>query len=141
MRDPKKREDFNDELNNTYVIRRRLAELTREDNKTSFTYYVGDFMVDIYTTDIHDNKFPPEDDRVTKHSKLEVALWELQRSKLTNKPLYSTVFLEVDSRFKNYQPIKYHEFPGYSDGRNMPLNHLCELIRHLHKLTKLAVFA
>lgn len=135
-----KREDFNDLVNNTYVIRRKLAELTPVDGW--YYYFVGDFIVKIFVDSKRGWTRESKDiGSLVIHKTLdEVDLYELTNNKDGTKS-QSFIPLERDARFKNYTPIKYKVIPGYSTGKDMPLQCLCELIRYLHKITKLSAFA
>lgn len=135
-----KREDFNDLVNNTYVIRRRLADLTPIDGW--YYYFVGDFILKILVES--ERQYSRSSGKscslVTRDTLDEVDLFEIQRLKNGTK-CQSFVSLDRDVRFKNYQPIKYNVLPGYSTGKDMPAQCLCELVRYLHKITKLSAFA
>lgn len=127
-------EDINENTKNLYIIRRRLAERVKRPGMHFFDYFVGNFLVKIRTPAERNSN-----DRITFHDILEVSLSEEMRYPNGN-PYDSPVDLERDSRFKNYKPIKYHEIAGFSDGREMPINHLCELIIYLHRLSNLSAF-
>lgn len=129
-------EDINDNVKNLYIIRRKLAEL-KKGNASYFSYYVGKFKVAIWTDRILEHS-SPDDDNIMKHSIVDVNLQEVHRK--DNHQLYEYVELERDERFKNYQPIKYKEYSGMSNGQQMPINQLCELIKYLHRLSNLTAF-
>jgi hypothetical protein len=129
--------DVNDDVRNLYVIRRRLAELRRLPNESAFKYYVGNFMVCIWTYRVMESPITNPIDRITLHDAVDVSVHEY--SKDDNKhPKH--IDLEMDSRFAHYTPIKYREWQGYSSGKEMPLAHLCELIKYLHRLSNLLIF-
>lgn len=128
-------EDINENTKSLYIVRRRLAERTKRPGLNFFDYYVGNFLIKIKTRAPHGNS----SDRITFHDILDVSLSEEKR--YSDGRLYdSTIDLERDSRFKNYKPIKCHDISGYSNGREMPINHLCELIIYLHRLSNLSAF-
>lgn len=132
-------EDINENTRNLYIIRRRLSERTKRPGMHYFDYYVGNFLVKIDPNRIQEHKDWGPDDRITHHDILDVSLYEFKRH--TDGGSYETyIDLEKDSRFKTYQPIKYKEFAGYSTGQEMPINHLCELIKYLHRLSNLSAF-
>lgn len=128
-------EDINENTKNLYIIRRRLAERVQRPGIPFFDYFVGNFLIKIKTRAPHGNS----SDRITFHDILDVSLSEEMRYSNGN-PYDAPIDLERDSRFKSYQPIKYHEISGYSSGREMPINHLCELIIYLHRLSNLSAF-
>jgi hypothetical protein len=132
-------EDINEYTRNLYIIRRRLSDLTKPAGSSCFYYYVGNFIVKIHTDRIQEHANRGPEDRITFHNILDVHLYEYKRHTDGNK-YEEYVDLEKDSRFKSYQPIKYSEWSGYSTGREMPINHLCELVKYLHRLSNLAVF-
>ena len=132
-------EDINENTRNLYIIRRRLSERTKRPGMNYFDYYVGNFLVKIHPDRIQEHKDYGPDDRITHHDILDVSLYEFKRHQ--DGSSYETyIDLEKDSRFKNYQPIKYKEYAGYSNGQEMPINHLCELIKYLHRLSNLSAF-
>jgi hypothetical protein len=132
-------EDFNEETRNIYVIKRRLAERRKQPFETHFTYYVRDFVVKIFTSRHKDYVDFGPDDSIVHHQVLDVNLYEEKRDTKGVKT-ESPINLERDSRFKGYAPIKYTAYPGYSNGQEMPLINLCELIKYLHRLSELAIF-
>jgi len=132
-------EDINQNVRNTYVIRRKLAELRKFNGNSHFEYWVGEkFRVNIYTRDIQDLGHDDKDDRILNHSKVDVNVYDVKRGD-DGLRFANFIYLEKDSRFKNYQPIQYKQY-GISDGREMPINTLCELIKYLHIISKLTAF-
>ena len=139
-----------DNPKNLYVIRRKLAALRMPPgpigNHCHYQYSVGDFEVWIYTrkTGIYqsqsnkDRQEMIENDSIVKHDKVNVSLYEWQGQDKVKVRYH--VDLERDTRFSHYQPIKYAEWPGYSKGDDMPLPHLCELIKYLYRISNLTAF-
>ena len=124
---------------NIYVIRHKLGEL-QPINGHRWEYQAGHFSVHMYCYDAGD--VPPEQlSNVLSYKTLSVVVNEH-----TKDGKVSSVSLRDDSRFKDYEPIQYNviESPGgrinLSNGDNMPITHLCELIRYLHRLSNLAAF-
>lgn len=132
-------EDFNEKTNNTYVVLRRLAELTRLPHLEHFRYFVGDFTVKIFTVRIQEHSIDLND-RITHHDIVDVYVYEKQKLAQSEDRYDQFIDLEQNSRFKNYAPIKYSEWVGYSAGLEMPINHLCELVKYLHRLSNLSAF-
>lgn len=132
-------EDINDNVKNLYVIRRRLAELIKKPGHSCFTYYVGNFIIRIFTHRVREHSTYNSDERITNYDIVDINLLELKRF---NGGGHTEDFinLETDSRFAEYKPIKYSEWSGYSSGREMPLDHLCELVKYLHRLSNLSAF-
>lgn len=130
-----------DNPKNIYVIRRRLAALQPVRNKGHYEYHVGIYTVHIYTYEIQDVP-TREEDNLLKYDKLHVVLNQTSKSGVT-----SSISLRDDPLFKNYEPIQYSAITtptggviNLSDGENMPIGHLCELIRYLHRLSNLTAF-
>lgn len=123
---------------NIDTIKQELSKL--EKNPFGhFIYQVGSFTIQIFT---HERDFDNNpNDCITNYVAVSINLSELHRFK-GSFPNYGWVIinLEKDDRFKNYQPIKYGAYPGLSNGRNMPVIVLCELIKYLHRLSDLAAF-
>lgn len=125
---------------NIYVIRRKLAELKSIRGNGHYEYPVGRFVVHIYLYDIQDTP-SVEKSAILAQEKVSIVLNETTKSGVT-----SSVSIRDDSRFKNYEPIQYNviQSPGgkinLSNGDNMPILHLCELIRYLHRLSNLTAF-
>jgi hypothetical protein len=131
--------DSEEYAKNIYIIRRKLSELKPISNNR-WEYAVGNFVVVMYPYEIGD--VPPKQmDTPVRHEKLSVVLNEKAKSGTV-----SSVSLRDDSRFKNYEPIQYNVFESptgrvnLSNGDNMPILHLCELIRYLHRLSNLTAF-
>jgi len=124
---------------NIYIIRRKLSEL-KAINGSRWEYAVGNFVVNMYPYEIGDVPRGQLDSPV-RHEKLSVVVNEKTKSGSV-----SSISLRDDSRFKNYEPIQYDviETPSgkinVSNGDNMPILHLCELIRYLHRLSNLTAF-
>lgn len=124
---------------NIYVIRHKLADL-KPINNSRWEYPVGRFNVVMYPYQIQDTPHH-QYDNIIKHEKLSVVINETTKSGST-----SSISLRDDPRFKNYEPIQYNVFESplgkinLSNGDNMPILHLCELIRYLHRLSNLTAF-
>lgn len=126
---------------NIYVIRHKLGGLKPVAGRSDrWEYAVGNFIVVMYCYDIQETP-PSQIDNPLKHTHLDVILNEYKKDGTGNK-----VSLRDDPRFKNYEPIQYNviESPGgrlnLSNGDKMPVPHLCELIRYLHRLSNLTAF-
>jgi hypothetical protein len=124
---------------NIYIIKRKLSEL-KAIGGHRWEYAVGNFVVVMYPYEIGD--VPPKQmDSPVRHEKLSIVLNEKAKTGTV-----SSVSMRDDSRFKNYEPIQYNviESPNgkinLSNGDNMPLLHVCELIRYLHRLSNLTAF-
>jgi hypothetical protein len=125
---------------NIYVIRHKLAELMKSPNQSHYSYRVGRFALSIFTYKIQDEP-PVEPDSILRHKTVSIVLNETTVSGAT-----SSVSIRDDSRFKNYEPIQYNIIKtpsgcvNISNGDAMPILHLCELIRYLHRLSNLTAF-
>jgi hypothetical protein len=133
-------EDINSNTKNFYIARRLLSACEKRPGG-HFEYWVGGFGLKIFTDKIQEHAVSPENDRITFHDKLDVHLYELVRDPGgSGRKIESYVHLEKDSRFSEYEPIKYHKYAGLSDGSEMPINNLCELVIYLHRLQKIIAF-
>jgi len=121
-------------------IKKELSLLKREENRSHYKYQVGPLFVIIHTSRIQEHPIPDAQDNILNHEVVDVYLFETQRGDDPCFTEYVAIELEKDSRFKNYLPIKYREWAGYSTGVEMPISHLCELIKYLHRLSKLSTF-
>lgn len=128
-----------DNPKNIYVIKRKLADLKPIGNHR-WEFVVGNFSIFIYPYETGDVP-PGQIDTPVRHDKLNVILNEKTKTNVV-----SSVSLRDDPRFKNYEPIQYNviETPNgkinLSNGDNMPLLQLCELIRYLYRLSNLTAF-
>lgn len=132
--------DIFDNTKNLYAIKHKLSEL-KKTNGHHFQYYVGGFLIQIFTDRIQENSSPP-DDCITLHQIVDINLSERVRLSGEDMPSFSydIVDLTRDSRFRDYLPIKYTDPIALSNGREMPIMILCELIKYLHRLSNLSAF-
>lgn len=133
--------DKEENAKNIYVIRHKLGLLKPVMNRGDrWEYKVGNFNVVMFAYDIGDIR-PEQPDNILRFEKVDVVLNEF-----TKDGTASSVRLNDDPRFKNFEPIQYNviESPGgrinLSNGNGMPIPHLCELIRYLHRLSNLTAF-
>lgn len=133
--------DKDENAKNIYVIRHKLGLLKPcQGNTGRWEYGVGPFNVVIFAYDVGDTP-PNQADNLLRFEKVDVVLNEF-----TKDGTASSVRLNDDPRFKNYEPIQYNviESPSgrinLSSGDKMPILHLCELIRYLHRLSNLTAF-
>jgi hypothetical protein len=141
-----------DNPQNLYVIRRKLSTYKMLPGGTNWEFRIGCFflVVNLISDDywkITNQGNSPErlsNIRITDQEKFHVDLYEDFNHSSSRNFLY----INKDFRFKDHQPIQYNVIQtptggqiNQSDGRNMPLLQLTELIRLLHRLSNLAVFA
>jgi hypothetical protein len=132
-------EDINQYVRNTYVIRRKLAELRQHPDNNCFEYWVGDkYLVKIFTHRIQNQGQDPATDSIVHHAAVDVNVYDLKRDS-SGILQANYIYLEKDLRFSNYEPIKYKQY-GWSDGQEMPIDQFCELIKYLHIISKLHAF-
>jgi hypothetical protein len=116
-------------------VKKELLSLKVEYGKDRVTYIVNDrFYLTIvpYKYDYYHSNM------ISDYGCFNVYLTEAK--KMFEGRVHTFIRLEDDYRFKNHKPIKYHELPGYSSGDDMPLEHLCELIKYLYRLCDLSAF-
>ncbi len=126
---------------NIYVIRHKLGLLKPVYNRGDrWEYKVGNFNVVMFAYEVGDVR-SEQPGNILRFEEVDVVLNEF-----TKDGTASSVRLNDDPRFKNYEPIQYNviESPGgkinLSNGNGMPILHLCELIRYLHRLSNLTAF-
>lgn len=129
------------DYNNIYLIKRWLADLKRVNAWAPYIYNIGSFQLDIYTYNVGE-AHPDMNDSIVKHDIIsEVFLHEISK-----KDHSKSIRLTEDHRFTRYTPIMYNIWEGpngkvnLSDGRQMPLITLCELVKYLYRLSNLTVF-
>lgn len=133
--------DKEENAKNIYVIRHKLGlRKPVHGNSGRWEYAVGNFNVVMFAYDTGDVP-PSQQDSILRFETVDVVLNEF-----TKDGTASSVRLNDDPRFKNYEPIQYNviESPGgrinLSNGNKMPILHVCELIRYLHRLSNLTAF-
>jgi hypothetical protein len=133
--------DKEENAKNIYVIRRKLAALKKRTGYADWVYDVGPFMLSMLVSMPDEYWDSRPEDSILNHDRVDVFLMEIDKN---NHRSY--ISLREDSRFRNYQPIMYDTYSGPNgivncgDGHNMPIHHLCELIRYLHRLSNLTAF-
>ena len=142
--------DKEENAKNIYVIKHKLGGLTRGPTENHFEWPIGHFVVKIYPKEIQDPSsspylyLPPPTGRTAKKPdcilRYEQVDVHVEESSPNAPPSY--VSLNTDQRFKDFKPIQYNFTQGYnlSDGRGMPIIHLCELIRYLYRISNLTAF-
>lgn len=139
---------------NIYIIRRKLSTYRMLPGERDWIFNIGDFQLVVrLTTDDywkitnHGNNLKAlETARIIDLDKVNVDLYEGSKR---DPSLRNYVYINRDPRFKNHIPIQYDviqtptggRITHNSDGKDMPILHLCELIKHLYRLSNLAVFA
>lgn len=130
--------DINDNVKFPYVIRRRLGDLRSVDSALRWEYWIDNkFQVCLFGDRIQDPREAAPNSAPTHFQTLDVNVYDIKRDESGETKTY--INLVTDSRFYNYQPIKYKQH-GHSDGDDMPLHVVCELIAYLHTISKLSAF-
>ena len=120
------------------AIEQHLSQVRLPTGRHFFWYSVGDFAIWIHPCRSDGFGSFCETDRITQYEKVDIALYENRRQE-DGYLCLEGVDLEYDIRFAHYQPIKYsHEV--LSTGTDMPVTHLCQLIKYLHRLCHLTAF-
>jgi hypothetical protein len=139
MDDPLNKEENS---KNIYVIRHKLSELKKITGRSYYEWRIGPFVVRIFNrADEHNIPY------ITQCEMVDVEIREASRRD-DQEVLDNVISLKEDSRFKNYKPIQYNTWKNpddghiinFSDGDNIPISYLCELIRYLHRLANLTAF-
>lgn len=125
---------------NLYVIRHKLGGLKKVSFGNHFEWAIGPYLVKIFAAKHGD----PSPEFITMCEKVDVHVYELSRKE--GRESQKLIDLWNEPLFKNYKPIQYNviETPNgtinLSDGSEIPINYLCELIRYLHRLANLTAF-
>ena len=122
------------------AIKIKLSSMQIDLDQSYFYYDAGIFYLKIFTWRIQDNKPSPENiinERITNHDVVDVYLF---KGSGQNGKWEEKIYLEKHNLFKDYKPIKYSDYSGLSTGVEMPISHLCELIKYLHRLDNLTLF-
>lgn len=141
--------DQEENAKNIYVIKHKLGGLTRGPTENHFEWQIGHFLVKIYPQEIQvpgssylylpprQGKAAPKPDCILRYEQVDV---HIDESSPNAPPSYA--YLNTDPRFKDFKPIQYNVYGGInlSDGKKMPILHLCELIRYLYRLSNLTAF-
>lgn len=131
------------EEDNIYFIKQELSKLRRWGSAFEAYYIDHKFVVKI---------FCPLDeygvrslsrlshDHITQYEKIDVNVYDLFKDGSE-----SYINLDTDPRFKDYTPIQHPtNFAGnpvvIRTGIGMPIINLCELIKYLHRLSKISAF-
>lgn len=124
---------------NLYVIRHKLGDL-KPLWGGHFEWQIGHYLVKIFGAPHGD----PQPKYVTQCEKVDVHVYEVSRREEGSQE--KMINLLDDPLFKNYKPIQYNVIQtpngtiNLSDGAEIPINYLCELIKYLHRLSNLAIF-
>lgn len=128
-----------DDLKNIYLIKCRLAELTLKPAVSCYTYYVGHFILRIFTpvSKAYSAKVSFEEksrDRITHHEKVQVNLYELKKFD-TGGTYEKIIDIPNDSRFTSLDNVS-----NYNSNTTTTVIQLCELIKYLYRLNNLSAF-
>jgi hypothetical protein len=108
-----------------------LDSLSKSKEHNCYVYEAHPFVIRIWTSKIQDFN-QVVDDKITDYHTVDVSVYQLSKNKLENY-----ICLVKHDFFKNYMPIKY---AVHSNGIDMPIQHLCELIKYINSLSNLCVF-
>ena len=130
---------------NIYVIKHKLSELQLKPGMNCYNYHVGKFIVRIFTPKsrkaVHSTAIQ-EHERITNHKEVTVNLCEIRNMKDLDDHHIGTyenpINLAKDERFNSLDVIKKDDY--YNSGSKMSVLRLCELIRHLYRLSNLTAF-
>lgn len=140
MENPLNKEEY---AKNIYLIKHKLGELKRVPFTSYFEWRIGPFGIKMWTGRFGDYESEPPQ-YLTLCSEIDVQIYEILRE--NNKECERFVNLQADPRFCNYKPIQYDVIKtpngeiNRSDGNDMPITYVCELIRYLYRLANLTAF-
>jgi hypothetical protein len=135
--------DKEEHAKNIYVIKHKLADLKMPPYTNHYEWQIGSYLIKMFPTQDQDHLGEPPQ-YLTQYEKVDVQVYKVSKRKGNNQE--KIIDLQSDPLFCKYRPIMYNTFEGphgtvnLSNGRDMPMYHLCELIRYLHRLANLAVF-
>jgi len=132
--------DKEEHAKNLYVIKHKLGDLKKVPYGNHFEWQIGHYVVKIFCAKHGD----PSPLFITQCEKVDVHVYEVSRRE--GKEQEKLLDLLNEPLFKNYKPIQYNTIQtpngtiNLSDGSEIPITYLCELIRYLHRLANLSVF-
>jgi hypothetical protein len=126
---------------NLYVIRHKLGDLKSSPWGGHFEWQIGHYRVKIFGAKHGD----PQPKYITQCETVDVHVYEVSKREDKHEEEKMIDLIE-HPLFKNYKAIQYDVITtpngtiNRSDGRKIPIGQLCELIKYLHRLVKLAIF-
>ena len=123
------------------AIREKLGTMKKVPGRDFYAWKAGRFMLHIFTSP----RSFQTDETILRHETVDINVNEVWISPLGNQ-ITNYISIRDDEPFKYYEPIQYNTVItpngriNLSDGRDMPIAHLCELIRYLHRLSNLTAF-
>lgn len=126
---------------NVPEIRKKLGTMKKVSGRDFYRLIIGRFELHIFTSP----RSFQTDDNILQHETVDINVNEVHLSPSGNE-ITDFISIRDDEPFKNYEPIHYNKvitpngYVNLSDGRDMPIAHLCELIRYLYRLSNLTAF-
>jgi hypothetical protein len=138
--------ELEENLNNSYLVKRRLATLKKLPGDRCFHLKIGDFHIRLYANADYSNPPNIELPRVTDYKNVTFELWEDYNHLDPNTNLIVKGRLKIelysDYRFALfYEELKYtKEDFNWRQGRLMPIPIVCDLIKHIDRINELVAF-
>lgn len=135
-------------------IREYLDHWKVKKDRNFYELGIGRFIIRVFTPTTQSHTFSDDAlkyDRISLHPTVDIHLIELHKHPNQDNLSYDgTIEVHLDLRevepFKSNTALWYNTFQSpngvinLSDGSKMPISHLCELIRFLHRLSNLTAF-
>jgi hypothetical protein len=128
------------------AIRTQLGTMKKVPGRDHYEWKVGRFTLHIFTSP----RSFRTDESILRYETVDVNVNEFITRAMSSADgtmfLTNWISIREDEPFKNYEPIQYNIVctpngrVNLSDGTDMPIQHLCELIHYLYRLSKLTAF-
>ncbi len=145
--------ELDENLNNSYLVKRRLATLRKLPGDKCYHLKVGDFHIRLFTNADYSNPPNKELPRVTDYKNVTLEIWEDVSSYDTKRTSYwesvkggigkrAKVELSKDYRFADYySECKYTKDEwDWQQGRLMPISVICDIIKYVDRIVELTAF-
>lgn len=123
------------------AIRKVLGTKQKVPGRDFYEWKVGRYVLHVYTSP----RSFRTNENILRHETVNVDIMEVWKSSQDNT-FTNYIHIRDDEPFKSYEPIQYdivstsNGHINLGDGRDMPIHHLCELIRYLYRLSNLTAF-
>lgn len=133
--------ELEESLKNSYLVRRRLSCLRKLKGDACYQLNIGDFAVRMFTNAEYSDPKNRELNSLTDYKAVTVEVWEDQPTG-TAIGKRTTINLSQDYRFsETWKELRWtsDEFE-WSHGILVPLHVVCDLIKHIDRISELLAF-
>lgn len=135
--------ELEENLNNSYLVRRRLATIRKLPGDACYFLLIGDFVIRMYTNAEYSDP-PNKELPLVSYERVTVEVWENSESdpKIRSVGYRKQVQLWHDYRFAEYyKELKYtNNEHNWKNGILMPLPVVCDLIKYVDRIVELTAF-